>query len=88
MLTKEQALTADDFHENGCVRIVGPRGGVTVRQYKWRRNGRTQLWKTRPDDFRTPIKWGLRMTSQLTPSNAHEFHMAADCPLNQPGPVG
>lgn len=31
-----------------------------------RRNGKTQTWKTRPDDFRIPVKAGLRSTGQIT----------------------
>lgn len=40
---------------------------------RWRRNGATKTWKTRPDDFRIPIKRGLNEYAYITPSNAHEF---------------
>lgn len=30
-----------------------------------RRNGRTQTWKTRPDEFRIPIKYGFRGTGAI-----------------------
>lgn len=34
--------------------------------WRVRRNGMTQTWVTRPDDFRIPCKAGLRLTFQLT----------------------
>ena len=38
-----------------------------------RRNGATQRWAKRPDDFRIPIKIGFRGYGNITPANAHEF---------------
>lgn len=71
MITKQDALTADRFHEDH-----EPAGKI----YEWRRNGATQTWKTRPDDFRIPVKYGYRSTSQLTQADAHRFHRADQCP--------
>lgn len=87
MITKAEALTADRFHENGCTRFVGSRGGVTEIVRVWRRNGRTQTWKTRPDEFRVPIKYGLYDYSDITQRTASEFHVVVDCPLNAEGGV-
>ncbi len=42
--------------------------------WKARRNGATQTWKTRPDDYRIPIKAGFRSHGQITPLNADEHH--------------
>lgn len=67
MVTKEQACTSNMFHENETCK-------------RWRRNGETQTWKTRPDDFRTPIKHGLYRYGQLTQDNASLVHTEADCP--------
>jgi hypothetical protein len=39
------------------------------RLWVCRRNGRTQTWKTRPNEFRIPVKAGLRATGQLTHYN-------------------
>ena len=84
MITREQALTAREFHEEeACTRTVGPRGGVTVKQRVWRRNGQTQTWKTRPDDYRIPVKHGLKGYAQIRPEDAHRIHAAEDCPLNR-----
>lgn len=73
-VTKDQAATADVFHENAT------RKDGTC--YAHRRHGRTQTWVTRPDDFRTPIVYGLRAYGQLTPSNAGQFHLpdSDECP--------
>lgn len=81
MITKHQALNADEFHYGTCTRTVGPRGGITERVERWRRNGATQTWKTRPDEFRVPIKYGLRGYSSITSHNAYQFHLASECPL-------
>jgi hypothetical protein len=45
------------------------------RWWKCRRNGRTQLWKTRPDDFRIPVKTGFRACGQITPANVDYFRI-------------
>lgn len=80
-VNKEQAAEAMEFHYGECVVERGPRGGETVRIERWRRNGATKLWKTRPDDFRVPIKYGMRQCSYLEAHNAHRFHTADECPL-------
>lgn len=85
-ITMEQALTANEFHEGNCTREIGPRGGVREQMRVWRRNGRTKLWKTRPDDFEVPIKHGLRNYGYIDEDNAYRFHTTAECPLNAPGP--
>lgn len=84
-LTKEQALTVQEFHENGCSCAVGPRGGRKERIFSWRRNGATKTWKTRPDEFYIPVKYGMRDYGSITHSNASSFHAAEDCPLRQQG---
>lgn len=82
MITKEQALTANDFHENHSAIIkVGPRDSQTLPKiYSWRRNGKTKTWKRDPDCFKVPIKYGLRSYDYLTQENAHMFHTAENCP--------
>lgn len=50
------------------------------RVERWRRNGQTKLWKTRPNDFRIPIKHGLHAYSYLDQDNAHLFHLEEECP--------
>jgi hypothetical protein len=50
------------------------------RVERWRRNGATKRWVTRPNAFRIPIKHGLRDYSYLTDENAHDFHLEQECP--------
>ncbi len=89
MITKDQAMKCQDFHYNGCTRRIGPRGGVTEKTESWRRNGVTKVWKTRPDEFRVPLKYGLKAYGELTHLNASEFHVEGDCPLeHSEGEVG
>lgn len=83
MISREQALTARKFHYGECKCTTGPRGGKTVKVETWRRNGATKTWKTRPEDFVVPIKYGLKSCSLLTHRDAEEFHTAEDCPLNK-----
>jgi hypothetical protein len=70
-VTKEQAISAPAFHENHEV------GG---KIYRHRRNGKTQTWVTRPDEFRVPVKYGLRGYGNITHLNAAEFHIEEECP--------
>ena len=71
-VTRDEALTANMFHYEP--------GETDRRTERWRRNGATKTWKTRPAEFRVPIKYGLRGYSYLTELNAHEFHTEATCP--------
>lgn len=52
------------------------------RWWVCRRNGKTQTWKTRPDDYRIPVKAGFRSTGQITPDNARPdvFHIGDAAP--------
>lgn len=84
MVAKEQALTNCEFHFGTCIRVIGPRGGVKQHSTVFRRNGNPRTWKTRPNDFQVPIKFGLWDYQNLSNNNADEFHTAADCPLNDP----
>lgn len=45
--------------------------------WKVRRNGRTQTWKTRPTEFRIPIKIGFRGTGAITHQSidSHELRI-------------
>ena len=84
MVTKEQCMAADyrsEFHFGDCTRTIGPRGGVTIRQTRVRVSGRCQTWKTRPAEFRLPVKCGLYESSDITADRATMFHRAEDCPL-------
>jgi len=55
----EQAL------DDGRLSVVMTNGRV----WKARRNGKTQTWKTRPNDFRIPIKMGLKSYGAIDHQN-------------------
>jgi hypothetical protein len=38
-------------------------------------NGKTKFWKTRPNDFKTPMKYGMYNCFYLTPSNQYEWQV-------------
>jgi hypothetical protein len=61
------------------------RGNVwaLMRNGRWwrvRRNGATQLWKTRPDEYSIPIKAGLRFYTRIT----HRDIVGAGNPQDRP----
>ena len=80
MLTKDQAINAQNFHAGSCSRTIGPRGGITEKTESWRRNGKTQTWKTRPEEYRIPVKYGLYGYSEIT-HTTENVHLPEDCPL-------
>ena len=83
MLTTEQVLAlrpGASLHFDDCTRTVGPRGGVTLKVKRCRVNGAVKLWKTRPGEYRVPVKHGLRDCGYITPDNVRRFHLPADCP--------
>lgn len=81
MITREQALAGSEWHDDGsCPRNPDGRGrdkGPT----RWRRNGATQTWKTRPADYRLPVKHGMRDYSSISPE-WNCVHTVEDCPRN------
>ena len=85
MITKNQAITADHLHYTGkhdCTIHIGPRGGKRVNITEVRRSGKTQTWKTRPEEFKMPVKYGMYESSYATHENANDWHTPNDCPVN------
>lgn len=81
-MTQEQALAADEFHENsGCPERPGAHGRDLGPEV-WRRNGRNRLWKREPRRFVIPVKWGLRTYGNITPADLHHMHTKEQCPRN------
>jgi hypothetical protein len=76
-LTVDDVLAGDvhEFHDS----IDVSSDGTCAR---WRRNGKLQTWKTRPGQFRQPVKHGLRHYFQITDNNIGEFHDAQGCPVD------
>lgn len=44
---------------------------------RWRRNGKTKLWKTRPQEFRIPVKFGLYAYGYITEANEADFEVVS-----------
>ena len=82
MINKMQAINlrhGDELHYGQCLIVIGPRGGEKLTQERWRINGRCKTWKTRPAEFRVPIKLGLYDNHYLDHENAVGFHPACMC---------
>lgn len=79
MITRDQAITANEFHTKRAAYSPHPR-----HKYRacitWRRNGKTTLWKTRPEWFRAPVKYGLYAYGAVSHMNASEFYVPEECP--------
>jgi hypothetical protein len=80
-LTKEQAVDCAVFHTNKCHRIFGALGAVNDIIESWTRNGKTQTWKTRPDEFRVPVHRGMYKKDQIWHQDKDTAHAATECPL-------
>lgn len=93
MVTKQQAMDLrhnQELHYTGkqqCHIIKGKRGGETIKIVRVRVSGKCQTWKTRPDEFRLPVKYGLYENSAVTHVNHSDFHLPQDCPLNYNPPL-
>ena len=83
MINKVEAISSGLFHFGNCSRTIGKRGGITINIEQWKRNGNTQTWKTRPDNFRVPIKMGLYNYGSIENWNAEHFHTWENCPLKE-----
>jgi hypothetical protein len=86
MITKEQATSlrnGQTLHFTGnheCSRVEGPRGGVKETVTRVRVSGQCKTWKSRPADFRLPIKYGMYESYAIEEWNANSFHLPEDCP--------
>jgi hypothetical protein len=82
MITKEQALALryrEVIHYGTCKTLVGKKGGLTYKTENWRVDGKAKTWKTRPNEFKIPIKFGLYQHSYLTEHNMMDFHLEENC---------
>ena len=94
MVTKEQAVELisnvygpvfkyNHFHYGTCTKYVGARGGIKYGCTRVRRNGQTKTWQTRPDEFKIPVKYGLKRYGYIDHNNAKDFHVASECPVEE-----
>jgi len=90
MITKEQAMTCEQFRQiadldgsyshNGFQRVFIPLKGSFIpldKPIMWRANGKCKTWKTRPTEFKLPIKHGMYSYGYITQDNAHLFEVDA-----------
>lgn len=68
----EQARHGQEFHHNAQRNADG-----TCR--RWRKNGAVKTWKTRPQEFRVPVKHGLKTCDYITEREADQFHLPGEC---------
>lgn len=86
MITKDQAVALgyrETLHYTGrhaCAIHTGTRGGQTRTVTFVRVSGACKTWKTRPEDFRVPVKHGLYENGEITERNRADFHKPEDCP--------
>lgn len=78
MLTKEQAVALRYGQELHHVSKKDSRGAPM----RIRVSGKCQTWKTRPNDFKLPVKYGLYENGYITPSNADDWRLTA--PMDGP----
>ena len=76
MLTYEQAT--DPNSREFWHMTAQNRNGTPLRA---RRNGKTQVWKTRPTEFSLPVKYGLRECFTITEATAHEWCLSSNWPV-------
>ena len=81
MTTIHDYVTEGGAHWGNCTRSTGPRGGVKTHTTFSKVTGQLKTWKTRPDDFRLPIKHGMRGYGEIVPSTISQFHLPSECPL-------
>jgi len=80
MVTKEQAMTFGIFYH---VRQRNADG----TDLRVRRNGKTQTWKTRPGDFRVPVKYGLKECLYIDQDTAHNWSVTDPTETKEQGKV-
>jgi hypothetical protein len=70
-LTFQKAVTLNHFyHRWKRHKIKGKETGASLEV---RRNGKTKTWKTRPGEFRIPVKYGLYEYFYIDNRNADEW---------------
>jgi len=74
MLTKKQCLDADYRQTFEHINLKNS----DKTPVRCRVNGKCKTWKTRPDEFKLPVKHGLRQCFYITEVNAHEWRVEGD----------
>ena len=66
MITKEQAQTVRNFEHTTLK-------GSDKQPIRCRAMGKCKTWKTRPNEFKLPVKYGLYQSFYITQSNASDW---------------
>lgn len=67
MITKQIAMVARNFEH----KTVKNKDGSPLR---CRAMGKCKVWKTRPNDFKLPVKYGMYDSFYITNDNANEWN--------------
>jgi len=70
MITKQDAVNAT-YRQEFWHKTAKNADGSPVR---CRVNGVCKVWKTRPDEFRLPVKHGLKQCFYIEQDNANEWY--------------
>jgi polyphosphate kinase 2 (PPK2 family) len=65
LITKENQVNVNTFYHVSKTNSTG--------RLKVRRNGNTKVWKTRPDEFKIPVKYGLYEYGYLTEKDCNNW---------------
>ena len=71
MITKQQAIDADIGHVFHHISIKNS----SFEPVRCRKNGKVKVWKTRPEEFKMPVKHGLYDHFYITENNAGEWNL-------------
>jgi hypothetical protein len=88
VVSKEDAIklgegwSATVYH--GTARYAS-RGKQVGGPVQGRVNGKCKTWKTRPMEFRLPLKVGFRGFSEITEGNCHEWYLTEEEALKHNG---
>lgn len=66
MITKDEAMTAQHFEHYKAKNADGT-------ALRCRAMGACKTWKTRPTEFKLPVKYGMYNSFYITQDNAHEW---------------
>jgi hypothetical protein len=68
-VNRENSMTANNFEH------VSIKNADKKTPARCRRTGKTQTWKTRPNEFKIPVKHGMYDCFYITHLNMHEWNI-------------
>jgi hypothetical protein len=67
-VNRENAMTANRFEH-----VSSKNADKTPTRAK--RNGKTKTWVTRPQEYKIPVKYGLKTCFYITPENCDDWNV-------------